>query len=129
MVIDSMNTSSGAFSGHGWAQGYEDDYTWTIDGIISESSVTAALYFTGSYQSSGYGADWTDIIVNTDGSISGKFSEYNNGGQGNTGTFQTISGNAVSAVPVPSTSLLLGSCLLLLARQQRKVTFHQISCK
>jgi hypothetical protein len=129
MVIDSMNISTGKFSGHGWAQGYKNEYTWTIDGTVSGSSVIAALNFTDDYLNTSYGADWTDVIVNHDGSISGKFNEYSGATQGYYGTFKTISGNAVSAVPVPSTSLLLGSCLLLLACLQRKASLRRIPGK
>lgn len=115
MVIDNMNVYSGVFSGIGWADGYKGSYTWSINGTVSESNINATLSFTGDYTATSYGATWTDVVVNGSGGIVGTFREFNRDVLQNTGTFATTKGNAVAAVPVPGTALLLGSSLVGLA--------------
>lgn len=86
MVIDTTNTSTGEFTGHGW---YNPDtsYTWNVIGDITDTNITYTITYTGT--NPGYVVNATGTVA-SDGTLSGAATSN----QGQSFTWHTTSGMA-----------------------------------
>lgn len=86
IVIDTTNTSTGEFTGHGW---YNPDtsYTWDVIGDITDTNITYTITYTGT--NPGYVVNATGTVA-SDGTLSGAATSN----QGQSFTWHTASGMA-----------------------------------